>query len=86
MMGDNPVILSKPMLSREPHIPDAFTALCREYRAKVREMLETDYTVLQTDMISLSAWEQTFLEEMLKRHTYTDKMMAKIDQIYETKM
>ena len=67
------------MTAREPHIPDGYTAECREYRAKVHEMLDTEDK-------GLSDWEIEFLDAMLKRTTYTTKMMDKIDQIYETKM
>jgi len=67
------------MTAREPHIPDAYTATCRAYKAEIR-------VIMAKQDRQLSTWELDFLNAMLKRSTYTAPMMNKIDQIYETKM
>ena len=67
------------MTAREPHIPDGYTAKCRECKAKIHEIMAKKDN-------QLSTWELDFLGAMLLRRIYTDKMMRKIDQIYKTKM
>lgn len=49
-----------------------------EYRKMVKEMLDKDS--------GFNNWEIEFLDDMYKRTTYTEKQIAKIEQIYEAKM